>query len=119
MSASELVLLDSEGKQLHCLLSPMLLPAGTQGVLMLVEPPSSPSDVIDSLMRGYRLTSAEAAVAQALASERPVSEIADARGVSIATVRAQLRSIFEKTGVRSQAQLVALVARLTRRRSRR
>jgi|GEM_PF-5743356 len=40
-----------------------------------------------------------------------LAEISRARGVTLHTIRSQLKSIFHKTGVKSQAQLVAMVLR--------
>lgn len=59
----------------------------------------------------YRLTPAESRVAALLALGSSVEEIAAARRVSLATLRAHLRSIFSKTGTRRQAELVKLALR--------
>ena len=40
-------------------------------------------------------------------------EVADARHTSLETVRSQLRSIFSKTGVNSQLELVRLAVKAT------
>jgi DNA-binding CsgD family transcriptional regulator len=55
------------------------------------------------------LTVAEAEVALACASGATPAEIAGQRGVSLLTIRKQLSSIFEKTGLNTQAGLVAFV----------
>jgi DNA-binding CsgD family transcriptional regulator len=60
----------------------------------------------------FALSTAEAEIALALADGRGVAEIYRARCVSRHTVRSQLKSIFHKTGARTQAQLVAIVLRL-------
>jgi len=59
----------------------------------------------------YGLTSAQAKVARALLDGRSLREAADALELSIFTVRAHLARIFEKTGARRQAELVALLSR--------
>ncbi len=58
--------------------------------------------------RLYGLTEAEARVAAALTLGETVEQIAAAHGVRTSTVRAQVRSIFDKTGVHRQADLVRL-----------
>ncbi|TGQ17845.1 hypothetical protein EN809_010430 [Mesorhizobium sp. M2E.F.Ca.ET.166.01.1.1] len=55
------------------------------------------------------LTAAEAAIARALVNGKTKNDIADARRVSKDTVRIQLRSIFEKTGVRRQSDLIRVL----------
>ena len=56
----------------------------------------------------YGLTEAEARVMAALALGATVDEIARTHGVRPSTVRAQVRSIFDKTGVHRQSDLVRL-----------
>jgi DNA-binding CsgD family transcriptional regulator len=56
----------------------------------------------------YGLTAAEARVMSALALGGTVEDIAAARRVRSSTVRAQIRSIFAKTGVNRQSDLVRL-----------
>jgi DNA-binding CsgD family transcriptional regulator len=64
------------------------------------------------LRRGFGLSQAEAEVAAALAGGLHPDEVAEARGASLGTVRAQLKSIFAKLEVSTQAQLVGRVASL-------
>lgn len=61
------------------------------------------------LHEAFDLSGAEAAVAQALIEGQPPDEYAQRNSVSIATVRTQLRAIYEKTGTRSQAEAVGLM----------
>jgi len=58
----------------------------------------------------FDLTPAEAKVASLLASDRSVAAIAQRQGVAENTVRMHLKSIFAKTGVHRQAQLVNLLS---------
>ena len=67
-----------------------------------------------TLIGRFRLSQAECDLALGVCCGEQLGEIADRRQVSIHTVRNQLRSIFFKTGVGSQSQLVALVWRLVR-----
>ena len=63
------------------------------------------------LSRCYGLSPAEAEVALAIARGQDLAAIAAARQTSLLTVRSQLKAIFRKTGVTSQARLVALLLR--------
>jgi DNA-binding CsgD family transcriptional regulator len=55
------------------------------------------------------LTAAEAAVAERICEGRTLAQVAHLRGVSVNTIKSQLRQIFRKLGVDSR---VALVRRL-------
>jgi len=57
----------------------------------------------------FGLTPAEAALAWEIAKSGGRQAAAAKRGVSVATARSQLSSIFDKTGVRRQAELVRLL----------
>jgi len=61
------------------------------------------------LERHFRLTGAEAQVLAALADGLTLDQIARLRGTGRETVRAQLRSLFDKTGTHRQADLIRLV----------
>lgn len=58
------------------------------------------------------LTAAEAQVAIGLARGQSRQDIASARGVSVGTVNAQLKTIFRKSDVHREAELIALLCRL-------
>jgi DNA-binding CsgD family transcriptional regulator len=60
----------------------------------------------------FGLTAAEARVACALVNGCTVTEIANAHQVTRATVRAQVRHILAKTGVKRQADVVRLLLHL-------
>lgn len=57
----------------------------------------------------FELTPAEANLATLLARGLSLAEVSSAQGISQHTARAQLKSIFAKTGVSRQAELVRLV----------
>lgn len=59
----------------------------------------------------YGLTPAEARLASMLALGQSLQDIAAATGVTDATLRTHLRSIFGKTGTRRQAEVVAIALR--------
>lgn len=61
------------------------------------------------LSRLYALTQAEAQLTLQLAGGHDLREIAAAMGKTMNTVRTQLKQVFQKTGVKRQAQLVRLV----------
>lgn len=61
----------------------------------------------------YGLTAAELGVAIEICRGGSRSEVAQRRGVSDATARSQLTAIFDKTGVRRQADLVRLLHEFT------
>ncbi len=63
----------------------------------------------DTLLKSaFGLTAAETGVVRGLAECQSLREIADARGRSVDTVRAQLKSVLGKTETRSQTELVRL-----------
>lgn len=71
----------------------------------------APSESI--LMLLFDLTPTEARVVRLLAGGASVKTIARMQRVTPNTVRMQLKSVFAKTGVHRQAQLVSLVSRLS------
>jgi DNA-binding CsgD family transcriptional regulator len=69
-------------------------------------PRAPPVELIQSL---FDLTPAEARVAQSLSAGETVEEIASTGGVSLNTIRTQVRGVLEKTGCRRQVEVVALL----------
>jgi DNA-binding CsgD family transcriptional regulator len=65
---------------------------------------------LDALALRYQLTPSELRVLIAIIDVGGVPEVAAALHLSQATVRTHLRHVFEKTGVRRQADLVKLIA---------
>lgn len=61
----------------------------------------------------FKLTPSEIRLADGLAKGQTLDQAAEVAGVSKNTVRSQLRSILEKTGCSRQADLVALLIRLS------
>lgn len=64
------------------------------------------SEILSSL---YGLTQAEARLAKELAQGRTLDEISDLYQVSKHTTRTQLKSIFSKTGLKRQTDLIRLI----------
>jgi DNA-binding CsgD family transcriptional regulator/PAS domain-containing protein len=65
---------------------------------------------IESIAKVYRLTASEMRILQAGVSGGGVSEIAEALGLSLGTVKTHLGSLFAKTGTKRRADLVKTVA---------
>lgn len=63
----------------------------------------------DVLKQLFGLTSTEAKLSLAIADGQTPSEVADALGRSVETVRTHLKRVFEKTSTTRQAELVRLV----------
>ncbi|MET0268839.1 MAG: LuxR C-terminal-related transcriptional regulator, partial [Sphingomonas sp.] len=82
-------------------------------VLVVPRRPRRPGNVGAVLEAGYRLTAAEAAIAVALAAGQARGEIAARRGVSIGTIRTQLKSVFQKMSVTREVDLVARINALS------
>jgi DNA-binding CsgD family transcriptional regulator len=101
----------------HMPLMLMLVPlhlddsASTQGAaLTFVFDPEATAIVTPDLVRRlFQLTEAEAELAVALCSGKTLDAAAVERGTSIHTTRSQLKSIFNKTGTKRQADLVSLL----------
>ena len=69
---------------------------------------------LGAVARSYGLTPAEARVTeQLLAGAGSLSEVAATLDVSLRTVKTHLSQVFAKTGVSRQADLIALMHRMT------
>jgi DNA-binding CsgD family transcriptional regulator len=64
-----------------------------------------------AMQAAFGLTAAEVSIVLMMTEGRSPEEIARERGVSIETVRSQIRALMTKTETRRQSELVALVAR--------
>jgi len=58
------------------------------------------------------LSKAEADLVKAIANGHSLSELAEARGVAVSTIRQRMKSVLGKTGCRRQTELVRLVLSL-------
>jgi DNA-binding CsgD family transcriptional regulator len=96
---------------LACGCSPPALPA-SHLVLIVVRMANAPLPAVSDLRGAFSLTGAEAAVTLALASGKTGAEVAAERGVSVTTVRSQVRTILEKAGAGSLRELTRMVATL-------
>jgi len=95
----------------------VVLPAGNHApgcALVALHDPAA-TQVDDSLrrfVRAYGLTSAESDLAKGLAEGLTLAEIAAKRGVTKETIRTQLKSLFLKTGIRRQVDLLKLIIKM-------
>lgn len=80
--------------------------------IVLIHRPRPPADAASILRSAFGLTTAEAAVALALATGATARDIADRRGVSRDTVRVQVGAVYQKIGVTKATQLARLIARM-------
>lgn len=79
-------------------------------VLVNPEPANGPSQA--SLQNCFRLTPAEARLAQGIARGMSLERFAQETSISYQTVRNQLKAVFAKTDTHTQAQLTALLSQL-------
>ncbi|OCP16876.1 MULTISPECIES: helix-turn-helix transcriptional regulator [unclassified Ensifer] len=82
-------------------------------VAVLIEPATSVvgEQHLNHLKASYGLTPAEIRIASGIAAGLTLKEMSSANGVSYETIRTQLKSIYSKTRVNSQAGLVKLLLR--------
>lgn len=72
-----------------------------------------PLSLQGSLTDLFRFTPAEARLLELLQQDLSLAQAAESLGVSYATVKTQLASLFQKTGTRRQAELLLLITRLS------
>lgn len=78
-------------------------------IVTIEDPETARRQWAETLHERYGLTAAEAALAAEIVRGDGRAAAAQRRGISIATARSQLSSIFEKTGTSRQAELVRLL----------
>lgn len=86
-----------------------------RAIAVLVDLQACPPAVQSDLIRAFRLTPAEARLAIQLANGNSIETAAERLSITYETARNVLKSIFHKTEIRRQTQLVALLARFTQR----
>jgi DNA-binding CsgD family transcriptional regulator len=82
---------------------------GAQVAVFLSDPNLQQPISIDNLVSVYGLTPSEAQVAISLANGHSIDEIAESSHHSAHTIRSQLKSVFRKTGVSRQSELIKLL----------
>ncbi len=83
---------------------------GRRGVSIVLEA-AQPVHLTSLLMRAYGLTPREREVTRRVLRGEPTTTIARELAIASGTVQAHLRNVFEKTGVRSRRDLVAVAFR--------
>jgi DNA-binding CsgD family transcriptional regulator len=78
-------------------------------LVLIIDPGSYPGSVASLLQSSFRLTAAEARVAELVSAGLTGPQVAKKLGVSPTTIKTQLGRVFEKTGVNSQVALARLV----------
>ena len=66
----------------------------------------------DELRNVFQMTPSEARLSARLMSGEALENVADGLGISKETARRHLKSIFNKTAVNRQSELIALLSRL-------
>ena len=82
---------------------------GAKVAVFLSDPNLQQPISIDSLVSVYNLTPSEAQVSISLANGHSIDEIATQSNHSAHTIRSQLKSVFRKTGVSRQSELIKLL----------
>lgn len=85
-----------------------LVASGERRVAVIIEP-AHPARISSLLMAAYHLTDREQDVTALVLRGNSTAQIADLLFVSPSTVQQHLKSVFEKTGVRSRRDLVGKV----------
>jgi len=82
------------------------------GILLIGDPDRSGHLSVDTVRYAFGLTVAESRLALLLTRGKSIGEAAEENGVTIATARSQLKSVFSKTGTKRQSELVLLLSAL-------
>lgn len=110
--AEAALLIETEGSRLLVLGRPLGPAVGQDGIAaMLTISDPERQQALDSatLRQLFDLTPAEASVARLIAAGLRRDQVADQLDISATTVAFHLRNIFDKTGIRRQADLLGLV----------
>jgi len=102
------------GRRLHVLVTPLPLDhapfgEGAAAALFCSDPDATVGTVARQLESMFGMTPAEARLTEALVHGQSLQQYAEARSVSMSTVRTQLKAATAKTGTRRQADLVRIV----------
>ena len=82
-------------------------------IVFITDPEQSVKATTEAMLSRYGLTTAELRLTKLLLGGHSLSEAAEQNEVTRETVRSQLKSIFDKTGVRRQTELLRLLSGIT------
>jgi len=105
----------SGGRPYSAMVGPLLAAAPdmatdeARALLFISDPECGLTGTRDVLEGLYQLTRAEAELVQLISEGRSLEEVAEIRGVTMNTVRSQLKQVFSKTDTNRQGELVHLV----------
>jgi DNA-binding CsgD family transcriptional regulator len=97
---------DSAGSWVTVTASPLQSASGETQIAVTLEP-TGKSDIAELRLSAYGLSAREIEVCEQVLAGRSTAEIAAALFISANTVQDHLKSIFDKTGIRSRRALVA------------
>jgi DNA-binding CsgD family transcriptional regulator len=97
---------DGSGRWLRLHIAPV---EGEVGAVAVMIDTARPDDIVPILLESYGLTQREIDVVLLVARGLPAREIAAELSLSTHTVRGHIKSIFEKAGVSSRGELVAML----------
>ena len=106
------LMLETEGRRIMVLGRPLGQVAGKDGIaaMLTISDPAHPQALdAETLRQLFDLTPTEACVARLIAEGLRRDQVAERLDVSSTTVAFHLRNIFDKTGIRRQADLLGLV----------
>jgi DNA-binding CsgD family transcriptional regulator len=100
------------GRPLSLTVAPLRVarrPEEPAAVIFITDPDERTELPGDLLQRGYGLTRAECRLTLLLVEGKSLDEVAAQARVSVLTLRSQLKSVFAKTGVKRQGELILLL----------
>lgn len=113
MEAAALLIDRPSGKPLAASVMPFRSPGGRRDALIIVRDEAGVGSEAAHFLRSlYGLTRAEAEIAVRIADGINPAGVASERGVSVATVRAQVKALAAKLGCGRQSEIAALVRAL-------
>jgi DNA-binding response OmpR family regulator len=93
-------------------MSTLILNINSPLALILITEPNETLSELQLMGKLYNLSPAELRVASALLDGKSPNEYASEAGLTLHTVRSQLKNLFSKTFTRRQSELVALLSKL-------
>lgn len=112
VGASALLVERPVGRPLAVSIVPLRMSHGARQALLIIDTGSTVEGAVPKLQSLYGLTPAEAEIGLRIADGVRPQWIADERGVSVETVRSQIKSLSAKLGCTRQSEIVALIKAL-------